>query len=89
MVRETKLLDTVLKNHQKVHVGLADNPIYNGNKVDQGNAPTVAEELKAVGLEFVNSDKSTGSRVTLAQSMFDHLHAAEFQDPSKPHIYFF
>lgn len=40
-------------------------------------------------MEFVNSDKSPGSRVTSAQLMFDRLHATKTQDPSKPHIYFF
>ncbi|MQU52906.1 hypothetical protein [Pseudomonas sp. FSL R10-1339] len=88
-IRENKLLETVLKNHQKVQAGPADNQIHNGSKVDQGNAPTVAKELKAAGMEFVNSDKSPGSRVTSAQLMFDRLHATKTQDPSKPHIYFF
>lgn len=88
-IRENKLLETVLKQHQKVQAGPADNQIHNGSKVDQGNAPTVAKELKAAGMEFVNSDKTPGSRVTSAQLMFDRLHATKTQDPSKPHIYFF
>lgn len=87
--REDKLLTTVFKNHHKVQPGPADNQIHNGSKVDQGNAPTVAKELKAAGMEFVNSDKSPGSRVTSAQLMFDRLHATKTQDPSKPHIYLF
>lgn len=88
-IRENKLLETVLKQHQKVQAGPADNQIHNGSKVDQGNAPTVAKELKTAGMEFVNSDKTPGSRVTSAQLMFDRLHATKTQDPSKPHIYFF
>jgi hypothetical protein len=41
--------------------GPADNQIFNGSKVDQGNAPTVAKELKSEGMDFTNSDKSPGS----------------------------
>ncbi|VVO77543.1 hypothetical protein [Pseudomonas fluorescens] len=87
-IREAKLLQTVLKNHQKVQAGPADNPIHNGNKVDQGNAPTVAKELKSVGMEFVNSDKSPGSHVTSAELIFYRLHTTKTQFPTKPHIYF-
>lgn len=76
-------------NHQRVIAGPADNQIFNGSKVDQGNAPTVAKELKSEGMDFTNSDKSPGSRVTSAQLMFGRLQATKVQDPSNPHIYFF
>lgn len=87
--REKKLQETVLVNHQRVIAGPADNQIFNGSKVDQGNAPTVAKELKSEGMDFTNSDKSPGSRVTSAQLMFGRLQATKVQDPSNPHIYFF
>lgn len=87
--RELKLQETILKNHPKVTPGPADNQIYNGSKVDQGSAPTVAKDLAAEGMTFVNSDKSPGSRVTSAQLMFGRLQATIEQDPGKPHIYFF
>ncbi|WP_458730061.1 hypothetical protein [Pseudomonas brenneri] len=87
--KEEKLLTGVLSAHKKVAPGPADNQIYNGSKVDQGNAPTVAKDLKAEGMDFVNSDKSPGSRVTSSQLMFGRLHATKIQDPTNPHIYFF
>lgn len=87
--REDKLMATVFKQHKKVTPGPADNQIHNGSKVDQGSAPTVAKDLAAQGMSFVNSDKSPGSRVTSAQLMFDRLHSTKTDDPSKPHIYFF
>ncbi|KJZ67269.1 hypothetical protein VD17_03150 [Pseudomonas fluorescens] len=87
--RELKLQSSVLKNHAKITPGPADNQIHNGSKVDQGNGPTVAKELKSEGMDFVASDKSPGSRVTSAQLMFSRLHATKIQDPSNPHIYFF
>lgn len=87
--REDKLLATILKAHKKVQPGPADNQIYNGSKVDNGSAPTVAKELAKEGMTFVQSDKSPGSRVTSAQLMFDRMQSTVEQDPSKPHIYFF
>lgn len=88
-LREDRILETVLKNHPKVQAGPADNQIYNGSKVDRGNAPTIAKELAAVGMTFTRSDKSPGSRVNSSQIMYDRLHATKTGTPDKPHIYFF
>lgn len=87
--REVRLQQSILKNHKVVRPGPADNQIFNGSRVDNGNAPTVAKELASAGITFVQSDKSAGSRVTSAQLMYERLQATIDDSPDKPHIYFF
>ncbi|MCK2118292.1 terminase family protein [Pseudomonas juntendi] len=88
-VRELKLQATVLKNHSSIDAGPADNQIFNGSKVDNGTAPTVAKELEKEGITFSQSDKRAGSRITSAQIMFERLQATADRNPEKPHIYIF
>jgi len=87
--REVKLQGHILKNHPKVSPGPADNQIYNGARVDNGTAPTFGKDLASSGITFVPSDKSSGSRVTSAQIMYDRLQSTIDQNPERPHIYFF
>lgn len=87
--RENKLKLSILSNVSRIDPGPADNQIFNGSKVDNGQAPTVSKELAAEGMTFTHSDKSPGSRVQSAQLMFGRLQATIDQDPGKPHIYFF
>lgn len=86
--RENRLLETVLKKVGKVGAGPADNQIYNGSRVDQGRAPTIAKELEKEGIAFTRSDKSPGSRLNTAQLMFQYLYATK-NGTEDPHIYFF
>lgn len=46
------------------------------------NTPTVAKELAAAGITFVQSDTS-------AQLMYERLQATIDDSPEKPHIYLF
>ncbi|WP_339101272.1 hypothetical protein WKQ99_10085 [Pseudomonas atacamensis] len=87
--REIRLQQTILRNHPVVRPGPADNQIFNGSRVDNGNAPTVAKELASAGITFVKSDKTAGSRVTSAQLMYERLQATIDDSPDKSHIYFF
>ncbi len=87
--REVKLQQSILQNHPKVTPGPADNQIFNGGKVDNGSAPTVAKDIAAAGITFTNSDKKAGSRITSAQIMYERLQATVDNNPEKPHIYFF
>jgi len=87
--REVKLQQSILQNHPKVTPGPADNQIFNGGRVDNGSAPTVAKDIAAAGITFTNSDKKAGSRITSAQIMYERLQATVDNNLEKPHIYFF
>lgn len=87
--REERLKASILSAVKRIDPGPADNQIFNGSKVDNGQAPTVDKDLAKEGMTFVRSDKSPGSRIQSAQQMFGRLQATIDRDPSKPHIYFF
>jgi hypothetical protein len=86
--KEKRLKEYILE-FSKPLPGPADNQIFNGSRMDQGQAPTVAREMEAEGLRWLQSDKSPGSRRNSAQIMVERLDATREQDPERPHIYIF
>ena len=89
--KEKGLLDPnfgLLALHKKVNPGCADNQIFNGDKRDQNQAPSVAKQMADEGLKWERSDKSPGSRVQSAQLMLSRLYATKVQNDD-PQIYFF